>query len=639
VESIITTDIIRYDHPGAQSGKIRSHILHPHTDITLICILETPKANVMSVIEDHLLESIGATEWKHGEEDADFSYVTEKYNHFLNNLAVEDMREVGIVFAVERDGHLMVSSIGDSEVILQEKYGNPMNIHEDTTGHHHFELISSGDIPLGSSVFIVSRNLEKLIGDTFYTDCAMIESARFVDIAREVLARDVWDSVHLIRIRHTPVVTEEKEKNIRESLRRSTEFEAISERVSSTLGKALAHPRWRDAKEDIQIFLEERHSTLLSGFLLVGVVIFFLLVSYLISALFGAGNSWSVDAKNQIIEAKTLIESSQKLTANPIAFDTTISQAETILKDLESKQLYIKDVTDLRDRIEAMKKEIYDIQTVKLSGKASIVPFKSEELSPVGIYEKDKKISLIARQGMIQDYAVGDTGLQMKQYPSWEWVKDYAVQDDGSFYLLTDSNKILSARKNADISYANVTGQDGWEVSDGIATFNGNIYLWNKAEGKIYKHRPGINGFGAKAEVIPDALPGIIDVGIDGGFYVLRDDKKISRIVSSSITGMTLNQVPGAYTIGTDPSQTRIILWSALNYVYILDRAKVWIFSPDAKRFQDITSWTYISQIELSSEEKVIDIAVPRDGLIYVLTDKWVYSVWFELVDNNIIIQ
>jgi hypothetical protein len=85
--------------------------LHPQSDITIIVILSTPKTNVMSVIEDHLLESISSTEWKHGEEDTDFSYVTEKFNHFLSNLAHSDMETIAIVFAVERGGHLMVSSI------------------------------------------------------------------------------------------------------------------------------------------------------------------------------------------------------------------------------------------------------------------------------------------------------------------------------------------------------------------------------------------------------------------------------------------------------------------------------------------------------------------------------------------------
>jgi hypothetical protein len=91
-------------------------------------------------------------------------------------------------------------------------------------------------------------------------------------------------------------------------------------------------------------------------------LIFFSLISYLISALFDVTGSQTKDAKNQILEAKTMVESSQKLVSNPQAFDTMIQSAESLLRELESQGLYIKDVQEQREKIEAMKKELYDIQ-------------------------------------------------------------------------------------------------------------------------------------------------------------------------------------------------------------------------------------------------------------------------------------
>ncbi len=158
----MTTDIIRYDR--SDSGYlVRSHVLHPQPDITIICIVSAEKENIISVVEDHFLETISSTEWKSGQEDADFSYITEKYNHFLSRLAIADADTVSIVFAIERRGHLMVSSIGISEVILQEPDSTPSNIHEDTREHHRFELISSGDIPSGSAIFIASTRVGELL--------------------------------------------------------------------------------------------------------------------------------------------------------------------------------------------------------------------------------------------------------------------------------------------------------------------------------------------------------------------------------------------------------------------------------------------------------------------------------------------
>jgi hypothetical protein len=642
VESILTTDIIRYDQVGS-TWAIRSHILHPQGDITIIAIITSPKQNVMSVLEDHLLESIGSTEWKYGDEDTDFSYVTEKYNHFLTNLAIDDIAEIGIIFAVERNGHLMVSSIGDAEVILQEKGISPVNIHEDTRWHHNFELISSGDIPVGSSVFIVSQNLENRVGDTFYSDCAFIESEKFINTAREVLARDIDGTTHIIRIKHTPIVgsTTNVRSQKRGISRWLSQLSFIQEKMRNLLTKMLSHPRWRNLREDIMIFFDEKYSLILSVFLILGVILFFTLTSYLVSALFRISDGSTKDAKNQIIEAKTLIESSQKLTTNPLLFDQTIDKAETILSTLETKQLYIKDIQDLRNKIEAMKKEIYDIQTVDLSEKTSIIPFNPDEITPIWIYEKDKKLNIIGKQWTIQDYAIGDTGLQMKQYPSWETIKDYTIQEDGNFFFLTNSNRLLSSRKNAEITYINVTGQEWWENADGIATFNGNLYLWNKGEWQIYKHRPGINGFSQKSGVLGTPSSGIIDIGIDGGFYILKEDQRVIRAMGSngSATGLVLNNLPGDYTVGQGSTNTRILLAWNLNYIYILDKNKVWIFLPDSKRFQDVRSWSYIAQLELSSKDKIVDIWVPRDGLLYVLTEKGAYSVGFEFVENNIIIH
>jgi hypothetical protein len=211
----------------------------------------------------------------------------------------------------------------------------------------------------------------------------------------------------------------------------------------------------------------------------------------------------------------------------------------------------------------------------------------------------------------------------VKSYPSGEVARTYSVLDDGNFYILTDSNRILTSRKSADISYVGITGQETWESADGISNFNGNIYLWNTKEGQIYKHKPSINGFSQKNPLLSTPIEGIVDIGIDGGFYVIRNDQKITRIITSTNTqtGVTINKIPGEYTIGQNPTDTKIILQPQLNYIYILDGNRVWIFLPDSKRFQDIRSWTYIAQIELSTAEDIRSMTVARDGLIYIATD------------------
>lgn len=74
-----------------------------------------------------------------------------------------------------------------------------------------------------------------------------------------------------------------------------------------------------------------------------------------------------------------------------------MQEATLILEILKSKNIYPQETLALLLRIEAMKKEIYDIQTVDLRAKKTIVPFNPAEISPIGIFEYGKKINLIGK--------------------------------------------------------------------------------------------------------------------------------------------------------------------------------------------------------------------------------------------------
>lgn len=107
---------------------------------------------------------------------------------------------------------------------------------------------------------------------------------------------------------------------------------------------------------------------------------------------------------------------------------------------------------------------------------------------------------------------------------------------------------------------------------------------------------------------------------------------------NASPSGIILNKIPGEYTAGKN-GDVQIVVRSNLNLIYLLSGNRVWIFEPDSKRFQDVRSWTYLAQLEISTAEEIRTISVPRDGLIYITTNLGVYSVPFEFVDKNIILK
>lgn len=255
-------------------------------------------------------------------------------------------------------------------------------------------------------------------------------------------------------------------------------------------------------------------------------------------------NNPIIDNRNELLRAKTLIEESQKLISNPQGFEKNIKEASEILSTLQTEQIYLKDTQELLMKIEALKKEMYDIQTVDLTKKKSIISLNPSDISPIQLYEYNKKYTLYGKRSAYIEVVPGNPSPSIKKYQSTEDVLSVDTTEDGTPVLLTDSNRIITLRKN-EFTYASVTGQDGWEEADIIKTFNGNIYLINTKDGNIWKHRPGMNGYSQKSPVFEGTKPGILDIAIDGGFYIVRYDGKIERLISGKGEfPIVLNKIP-----------------------------------------------------------------------------------------------
>lgn len=632
-------DIIRHTDPDS-STFIRSHILHPHSEITVLCIISGEKDNVVSVLEDHLLESISSTPWNYGDEETDFAFITEKYNHFQHNLAETDRENVNALFAILKDEELMISVIWSMSAVLREKNGDLSIIAEDKESLWEFSALSSGKIPHGAQVYLSSKPLSTFLSDDFFDECAHMSHDAFASTVEGILGRDIHESIHIIRIIEKPSLEKKPSKLIASSRRMSHQIDIARGLLYQAKDTLIYNRKIQHYKEECKLFIEKKNTYFLVLFLIVGAILFFWLIYILLWALFQATNNPQIDIKNQILQAKTLIEESQKLTSNSEAFTKNIEAAEDILFKIRDKQEYMKDTQALLQRIEAMKKEMYDIQTIDLSKKTNIIAFNPTDISPLEVFESEKKLNLIGKNSAIFGYARGSVLPAVSTYPPGEEVIHVDMTDDGNFYFLTKNMRVLSTKRD-EVTYVNVIWQESWERANRVRTFNNNIYLIDQLWWQIYKHKPGTNGFSQKSEVLPATLSGILDVGIDGWFYIMTDEPRIYRMISKewySQSGIILNKVPGEYSIGTQWA-AQIVVKSNLNFIYILSDDRIWIFEPDSKRFQDVRSWTYLAQLEISTEEEIRSISVPRDWLIYTVTNLWVYEIPFEFVDKNIILK
>lgn len=530
---------------------------------------------------------------------------------------------------------LTLATIWGTHGVLIEKNGNLTDITVHENKYFEFHSISSGKIWNGATVYLASNNIENLLGTDILDELTRLESSAWLETTKNLLEREISSNLHIIRLsRRTPdanfpVFSREKRK----------QWDILRDKGVLLIEYVRSKKMWEKTKNYIRKLPTLENKRYQYGFLSIGIVLLFVLLYSLISSLLGVFENNKSDSKNLLIQAKILVEEWQKLSTNPVAFNLKITAAEKILFDLRKEQIYTTDIQELLNQIASMKKEVYDIQSIDMSRYSTLIPFDPSKIAPVWVFEKDKKLTLLGEESAIINYVTGDKTLKQIKYPWSEKVHNFDAGEDGSIFLLTEQNHIMVPRRD-EFAYVNVTGQSSWEDALWIKTFNGNIYLLTTLKNQIERHKPWINGFSQKSDILSKTKPWILDLSIDGWVYLYMEDGKILRYLGDSekLSNITLNKIPWEWNINPILWTTFITRWN-LSYTYIHNWNRIWIFQPNSKRFQDITSWEYRGQFELKTEEAIKSIAVPRDGSIYVTTDKWVYELKFEFVDGKIIFK
>lgn len=612
---------------------LRSHRLNPDDAVTLFLIIEGSKESSVSILEDHILETFSWIEWEKGNIENDFSYVSERYNQFIQSLPETEKEDLSCLIWLLSGNKLSIASTRHTEAILVEKDDiSTISSHE--KDRENFQYISNGEIPFWGSIYLSSSSLIEIFGESNLFELSLMEESEFEDAINGLMEEEKNRNLAIFRIQ-----SEHTRKIDNKPLRKQSDI------LISGTKQVFNHIQ----KSKISQFISSKIDTLFSFhkkeiqmvILWAGIIILFFLLYALTRSIFWAISNTTNDSKNDLIKAQNLIIQSQKLTNNKQAFNTNIKEAEEILFRLRSEQIHMADTQELLSRIEVMKKEVNDIQTIDIKWLPSIIKFNPSDISPLWVFEVNKKLTLVWKAGAILGYTRGEELGKITQYPTGEVGKDFSISEDGNVFITTENNRIITARRS-EFGYVTVTGENGWEASSGIKVFNNNVYLLSADGRNIYRYRPGLNGFSPKTTLIENMKTPAYDIGIDGGIYIVTAEWKIERFVSWKTEwlprGLILNKIPWEYTIGDD-TLTKIISQQNLFYVYILSGNRLWIFTPDSRRFQDVSALTYVAQLEFQTDEEIRDIYIPRDGTLYITTNLWVYETLFEFVDWRILIR
>jgi len=633
-ENMIQSEL--YHHIWSSKKEfVRSHRLKPSDDVTLFCIISGEKENIISVLEDHILESLSTIEWSHESIGADFWFVSESFNHFIQNIDESDRVGFDVLLAVLIDSTLTFAHTGETGIILIEQNGDITNLSNAEAGRYEFQAISSGEILEWSSIYLSNIQIDTRLSDDVLKDLSGLNIVEWKNIIHDILKEDADKSIHIWYILH------EKKKILPRYSTGKKQIDILRDKSQEIIGSLNIDRHTRKIRDLIDSFFTHKRNEVKYILLAGWVVLLFLLVYTLFWAFSWVINSPERDNKNQLLRAQELVEESQKLVNNPWSFNQLIEEAEGILFGLREKRLYMWDTQSLLWKIEAMKKEVNDIQTIDISKLNPIMKLEAVNISPVWVFEHNKKLTLIGKEWAITGYARGEPIPSIRPYPTWERAKSFGYNEDGTYFIITEQNKILGIRWN-EIGYYTSNGKNDWPDSPIIGTFNGNIYLlWEERE-SVIRYRPGINWFSSASTLIPKVWEKILDIWIDGWIYAILQSGKVVRYIggtSNAQKNLNINKIPGQYTIWKDEN-TQIFAKQNLSYVYVLSGKNIWIFSPDSRRFQDVTAWNYIAQLELQSNtDQVRHISIPRDGIIYISTDKNIYELPFEIADWKIILR
>lgn len=178
---------------------LRTHTLHPQSNITVILTIESKSEQTISILEDHILETISGVDWNSEDIDKDFTFITENYNRFIYHIDADDIKKTSVLLAILKGNLLTLAGIGNTSAHLVE--GDEVTeIMIPERGRTDFHTLTTGEINSGSTIYLGSVHLGNIIGNSLLLEFSAMPRGEFEKNSLGILEREITTSLHLIRI-------------------------------------------------------------------------------------------------------------------------------------------------------------------------------------------------------------------------------------------------------------------------------------------------------------------------------------------------------------------------------------------------------------------------------------------------------
>ena len=632
-------DIKHLDSNGKNS--IISKVINLDKSLDLIILISSKDKWLWDLILNKTLDSIiDNVDPKNIYKD--FSHSLENINGFLDTWRTpwSKIKGLNMVVWILSNTNLVFSTVGSPSCYFINSEQEVVEITEREESRKEFGFISSWDVKYGEVIsFSNIRLLDYLSFDDFkdgllHDDMKSFNKNISNILKEEAVKKNVW----IISLKNNDELFEKKE----------------NEMVSSLINNSLTFFDNQFTKRLLAIFMiwKERllkeSKSIRNLVFLAGILVAFVLLYGIVSGVIRAtSNTNNIEAsKEDLIKAKEYIRLASENVNNPDIFSLNVKQAEDIVNAIQEKNLFLNDVGKILDDIWVIKKQFNGIETFEKSSENLVYGGLVSD-DTVKILKTVNKLYVLNKRGIIGPITAGDTA----QEHIFEnlWAEDYFIDgtsENDNLVLMTASWKVVNFAKNNFFSYLDVTGQDKWDESPIIDSYLTNIYLLNKEENQIIRHKKSGNGYAEWSDYLKDedseTIGGILSLAIDGGIYILKDDLSVVKLFRSPtyrLESLLLNNLPKNYDI--DEGKRDIVQIKArnnLNYVYMYLNHKILIFKPNTNRYQDTKSLDFIGQIE-GRDFVIKDFYVNNDGDLMILWDDGVYKMNFEVSDWRLIVR
>jgi len=605
--------------------------------------IDSNNSDYFSILENKILDFIID---KISKENTykDFSESLEKINSFLReyNKEKKENEYLNVILAVLNKNDFIFSELWKPSLYLAKETWETIEITDKKENKKSFSFISEWNLENNDILIIWTTRLLDYLSYSDFSDSTNLNKAERINKNIEL------------------IITQEKlEKNIgiltlkyiNENLKQEKRNE-LKEKISKFWFKLMDNNFIKTILAYFKIIkekLEEKSKLVKNILLIVWMLIATFILYYILS-----GTIKTVTNNEKQIENKQLFEQAIKYKtlasnnySNPDKFNLNIKSSEEIIKKLKKEKVNLNNIAKLEEELNIIKKTFSWIETFQENDKNSIYKIPSELKNKiVKTVSIDKKVYLITNKNII--WPIFNWKQPKINIFKNLWNDDFvdATVLNKSIILLTKSGKIVEFISSWKFFFKDVLWQDTWEAASSILTYwNNNLYLVSKDTNQIFKHTKSWNNFKKAQGYLKPAdsksIWKILDIAIDWGFYILKNDLSIVKFFSNPyrLENIRLNNTPDTFKKYNTTSKTKILARPDLNYIYILLNNKIWIFKPNTRFYKSTKSLKYLGQIEWQNN-KIIDFYIPQDWKIIVLNNSWVYNIswnendWKILVNN-----